>query len=118
MELIEKNKSCNFDAPFCMRKFFWVKDVPFNSILILNLGSLAEIAEEINRKGDATYFRKQRLEVIDAMRDRLLEDGIFWSAEGRNYDKIEVKTWAIFAPLFPKMNPDLTPVVIGAVPLG
>jgi len=27
--LIEENKKCRFDAPFCMKNFFWVKDVHF-----------------------------------------------------------------------------------------
>jgi glycogen debranching enzyme len=103
LELNEKNKTCNFDAPFCMREFFWVKDIPFNSILILSLGALGAIAEELDLKDDATYFYKQQLEVTDSMRDRLLEHDIFWSAEGRSYEKIKVKTWAMFAPLLAKV---------------
>jgi len=102
-ELVEKNKLCNFDAPFCMREFFWVKDVPFNSILIHSLGFLGKIAEELGHKDNAIYFYKQQLEVTDAMRDRLLEHDMFWSAEGKHYTKIKVKTWAIFAPLFAKV---------------
>ncbi len=100
IELVKRNKSCNFDAAFCMKKFFWVKDVPFNTILIHSLGFLANIAEELDRKDDSLYFGEQKLRVTDAMRDRLLDGEVFWSAEGKNYEKIKVKTWALFAPLF------------------
>lgn len=101
--LVEKNKTCDFDAPFCMKQFFWVKDVPFNAILVKNLSILGRIAEVIGRMDESLHFRDQELRVSDAMRDRMLEDGIFWSLSGESYDKIYVKTWAIFAPLFARI---------------
>src|SRR3989338_3836022 len=102
-ELIKQNIECKFDAPFCMRNFFWVKDVPFNSIMVENLRFLSQIAEKIGKVGDASYFTKKADDISEAMRELMLEDGIFWSTYGEDYKKIKVKTWAIFAPLFAKI---------------
>ena len=102
-KLIKQNIECKFDAPFCMRNFFWVKDVPFNSIMVENLRLLSQIAEKIGKVGDASYFTKKADDISEAMRELMLEDGIFWSTYGEDYKKIKVKTWAIFAPLFAKI---------------
>src|SRR3989344_5612498 len=83
-----------------MRNFFWVKDVPFNSIMVANLKLLANIAEKLDCKEDASYFLKQAENITLAMRKLMFEDGIFWPTYGDDYKKIKVKTWAIFAPLF------------------
>ncbi|MCP6719958.1 MAG: hypothetical protein KJI72_01350 [Patescibacteria group bacterium] len=103
LKLIDENRKCNFDAPFCMKNFFWVKDVPFNAIMVENLKCLAHIAERLGHDYDAEYFGKQRQEIIDAMRELMFEDGIFWTTYGEDYKKIKVKTWALFAPLFAKI---------------
>lgn len=100
MELMEKNKSCKFDAPFCMKNFFWVKDVPFNVICAKSLQALSRIAETLDRKDEALIFQEAHLEIMKAMRERMFEDGCFWSTYGEGYKKLKVKTWAIFAPLF------------------
>lgn len=100
LELVEKNKSCNFDAPYCMHNFFWVKDVPFNAILIENLRISSDIAAVLHREREQEYFSKEADKIERAMRKLMLEDGIFWSTQGPNYLKIKVKTWAVFAPLF------------------
>lgn len=104
IKLIEQNKTCNFDAPFCMHNFFWVKDVPMNAILVENLKILSDIAMELGETKEADlYFINSRL-IVDAMRKLMFEDGVFWSIDLRNgnpeYQKIKVKTWAILAPLF------------------
>jgi glycogen debranching enzyme len=99
MELIDKNKTCNFDAPFCMRNFFWVKDVPFNALMVSNLRALADLATALDNKEDARVFHQEASDIAQAMRDRMVEDGLFWSTYGQDYKKIKVKTWAIFAPL-------------------
>lgn len=100
LELVKELQDCNFDAPFCMKKNFWVKDVPFNSILVKNLDILSKIAAEIGNKEESLVFSEKKLKVEQAMRDKMLEDGLFWSTQGENYTKIKIKTWAIFAPLF------------------
>lgn len=102
-KLVKQNIKCNFDAPFCMRNFFWVKDVPFNAIMVENLRILAKLAEKLHHNSDAPYFKEKAEEITEAMRQLMLEDGIFWSTYGKDYKKIKVKTWAIFTPLFAKI---------------
>ncbi|MBI2040430.1 hypothetical protein HYT18_05165 [Candidatus Microgenomates bacterium] len=100
LDLVARNISCNFDAPFCMRNFFWVKDVPFNAIMVKNLKLLAELVAELSLEDDAKFFKGEAEKVAETMKKYMLDKGIFWSTYGENYKKIEVKTWAIFAPLF------------------
>lgn len=100
IDLIEKNIKCNFDAENCMKNHFWVKDVPFNSILIANLDSLERLAQELGIEGDAEFSRKHTALMKDAMRKFMFDDGVFWSTYGNDYKKIKVATWAHFAPLF------------------
>lgn len=100
LTLIDANRECKFDSRFCMKNFFWVKDIPFNVILIENLKCLAQIAESLDQGYDAEYFKRKRDEIINAMRELMFDEGIFWTTYGENYKKIKVKTWAIFAPLF------------------
>jgi glycogen debranching enzyme len=97
--LIVENIKSNFDAPFCLKNFFWVKDVPYNAMMVENLRALARIAERLDRGSDARHFQKQSDEVAAAMKKTMLEDGIYWSTYGERYTKIKVKTWAMFAPL-------------------
>lgn len=98
--LAEQNIKCDFDAPFCMKNFFWVKDVPFNSIMVENLKILSKIAQVLSLKEDADFFEKKQQEIVAAMKKLMLEDGLYWSTYGEDYKKIKVRTWAIFAPLF------------------
>jgi len=102
LELVEQNKSCNFDAEVCMSKFFWIKDVPFHAIMIENLRSLEHIASRLE-EAEAEHFSKTQIDLISkAMRAELFEDGVYWSviARGDKYEKVKVATWAHFAPLF------------------
>lgn len=103
MFLVEENKKCNFDAPFCMKNFFWVKDVPFNSIMVENLRSLSRIAEKLGRSYDAQYFNKMAERIAASMRELMSSGGLYWSTFGEDYQKIKVKTWAIFSPMFAKL---------------
>ncbi len=98
--LIDKNRECHFDAPFCMKNFFWVKDVPFNAIMIENLRVMGDIADELGRKEDALHFRQEQISITAAMRELMLQDSVFWSTYGADYKKLKVKTWAMFVPLF------------------
>jgi len=86
-----------------MKNFFWVKDVPFNSILVENLKLLSLIAAKLNFDKESKYYHQKTLLIKNAMRKLMLEDGIFWSTYGKDYKKIKVKTWAIFSPLFAKV---------------
>lgn len=103
LQLVEENKKCNFDAPFCMKNFFWVKDVPMNVIMIENLRALAKIARILNYSYDAQYFEHKSDQIVTAMHELMREDGIFYSTYGEHYEKIRVKTWAILSPLFTGM---------------
>lgn len=99
-ELVDRNTACNFDAELCMREYFWVKDVPFNAILVENLRALGHIASFL-KHGDGEHFANLHAELISvAMRDRLFADGSYWSANGNDYSPLRVSTWARFAPLF------------------
>ena len=98
--LIEDNMKCNFIAKDCMKNFFWVKDVPFNTIMIENLYSLERIARELGIEKDAEFAKINADLMRNAMRKLMFEDGIFWSTYGNDYIKIKTATWAHFAPLF------------------
>ncbi len=103
LELVGKNKSCNFETKECMSNFFWVKDVPFNVITVENLSKLSEIASILGNTKDKKYFLEQSDLVANAMKKWMFWDGIFCPVYGKEHKKIKVKTWAIFAPLFAKL---------------
>lgn len=103
IQLVDNNVRCNFDAPFCMRNFFWVKDVPFNCIMVKNLQVLSSLAEKLELSEDEEYFRKKAREISSAMKKMMTADKLYWSLYGTKYRKIKIKTWAIFAPLFAKI---------------
>ena len=100
LALVKENRTCGFDAPFCMKNFFWVKDVPFNAIMVENLRALSRIAEKLGRAYDAEFFDTEGGRIAEAMRELMLEDGVYWPTHGEHYEKIKVKTWAMFTPLF------------------
>lgn len=99
-KLVEKNRTCDFNEEVCMRENFWVKDVPFNVIMIKNLQALAHISSFIGNK-EGEHFANQHEKLIrEAMRRFLFEDGVFWSTWGQDYKKIKINTWAHFIPMF------------------
>lgn len=83
-----------------MLDVFWVEDVPFNAILVENLRVLADIAAKLNHERDAEYYRSEAERIAEAMRSLMLEDGVYWSIHGEKHEKIKIKTWAVFSPLF------------------
>jgi len=103
LNLVAQHIECKFDAPFCMRNFFWVKDVPINAIMVKNLMSLSGIAKKLGYLEDAEFFTKEAKNISLAMKKLMLENDLFWSTFGESYQKIKAKTWAIFAPLFAKI---------------
>lgn len=106
LDLVSKNLSCNFAIHTCMRDFFWVKDVPFNAIMVANLNIMAKMAKLLGQDKDAAFFSEHARLITQAMRKFMLEDGLFWSTYDRDYKKIKVLTWAIFSPLFAKICTD------------
>lgn len=99
-KLINANRVCNFNEEDCMRKNFWVKDVPFNAILVRNLELLAKLAALIGNEEAERFAILNSGLIRAAMRDHMLEDGVLWSTEGPRHAKLKVATWAHFAPLF------------------
>ncbi len=99
-QLVTMNRTCGFDPFTCMQERFWVKDVPFNAILVKNLECLAQIAEVLG-ESEAQEFAVQHHDLIKfTMREYLMADGVFWSAIGLEHGHLKVATWAHFAPLF------------------
>ena len=99
-ELVKDNTACQFDAELCMRNYFWVKDVPFNAILVENLRALGHIASFL-KQGDGEHFANLHAELVaSAMREKLFDNGVYVSASGTDYERLTVETWAQFAPLF------------------
>lgn len=99
-QLVDRNRECDFDIGACMRDFFWVKDVPFNAILIENLHALGHIASLLEDEEGEQFCKRQSAYIEKAMRERMFEDGVFWATSGTEYQKLKVHTWAHFAPLF------------------
>jgi glycogen debranching enzyme len=83
-----------------MHERFWVKDVPFNAILVKNLELLAKIAGVIGDAEAEAYATLQHGLIRDTMREYLMAEGVFWSAIGLEHGHLKVATWAHFIPLF------------------
>lgn len=102
MKLVEELRKGHFDAPF-MKQYFWVKDVPFNAMLVKNLRVHAAIAGRLGLDEDAERYVKEADSVAHAMRERMYDDELYWPTYGESYLKIKLKTWAIFAPLYAQL---------------
>lgn len=99
-QLVLANRACGFDPFTCMKERFWVKDVPFHSILVKNLECLAELATLVGNRETATFALLHRDLISFTMREYLMAEGVFWSAIGLEHGHLKVSTWAHFAPLF------------------
>lgn len=99
-KLVRANAVCGFDADLCMKRNFWVKDVPYNAILVKNLELLGKLARIVKDEEAEHYARTHETLIREAMRDTMLEDGVFWPIEGGSGERLKVATWAHFAPLF------------------
>lgn len=103
LRLVSENKSCDFDAKHCMKNFFWVKDVPFNVLMVKNLQTMAQISHRLGHEQDTQFFKNQANLIKKAMKEFMYEDGIYWSVFDPEYRKIKLKTWAIFSPMYAGM---------------
>lgn len=99
-QLVLANKTCGFDPLTCMQERFWIKDVPFNTILVKNLECLAKIAEVIGDAEGKSFATLNKDLIAFTMREFLMAEGVFWSAIGLEHGHLKVSTWAHFAPLF------------------
>jgi glycogen debranching enzyme len=100
VRLYEKFRRANFVIKGKMEQEHWVRDVPINAIFAANLDAEGDIAEELDDTDAAIEARRHAMLVRHAMRKFMLNGYIMWSTQGLNYTSIEIKTWAIFAPLF------------------
>jgi len=98
--LVDAHRELQFDITRHMNDYFWVKDVLFNAVLVENLRALADIALLINRDDDSAWAGREAEAVAAAMRERMFEDGAYWSTMGKSFMKLKVDTWARFVPLF------------------
>jgi glycogen debranching enzyme len=99
-KLVAANAMCNFDVGTCMTNQFWVKDIPFNTILVKNLEVLAKIAGVLGDEKTAEYALRHQLLLKESMRTNLFRDGVYWPASGPDHTILKVATWAHFVPLF------------------
>jgi len=102
-ELITRFRRYHFAVKNRMDMRHWVRDVPFNAILVRNLDAQAKIAQVLGDHVQARWARGQADNIKKAMRSILLDredEGVMYSTFGRDYQSIKLKTWAIFAPLF------------------
>ncbi len=99
-ELVNANREGYFDVETGGRDSFWVKDVPFNTILVENLRILAHMAALLERKEDEAYTKREAELIAGAMRTHMFEEGVYWSVMGTTHKKLKVHTWAHFVPLF------------------
>ncbi|KND47054.1 MAG: putative isomerase [Parcubacteria bacterium C7867-004] len=99
-QLVTANRTCSFDPLVCMHERFWVKDVPFNAMMVKNLEILAKIARVLG-DAEAEQFATLNHDLIKfTMREYLMAEGVFWSAIGLEHGHLKVSTWAHFIPLF------------------
>jgi glycogen debranching enzyme len=99
-QLVTANRTCAFDPLTCMQERFWVKDVPFNAILVKNLEAMEKIAGVLKETAAQEYAKLHRELISFTMREYLMADGVLWSAIGLEHGHLKVATWAHFAPLF------------------
>ncbi len=99
-KLVTMNRTCGFDPLVCMQARFWVKDVPFNSILVKNLEILAQMAEVVGDTEGKEFAVLNHDLISFTMREYLMAEGVLWSAIGLEHGHLKVATWAHFAPLF------------------
>lgn len=101
VKLVDENTANKFDVKVLSeRGTFWVKDVPFNAILVENLRALAHIASFLKHE-EGEHFANQQAELVAAaMREKLFENGAYRSVYGLDDKPLVADTWAKFAPLF------------------
>lgn len=99
--LVDENTACNFDVGYLSREgTFWVKDIPFNVVLVENLRALGHIASFLEHE-EGEHFANQNAErIAEAMRATLFDGRSYRSAYGLDHKPLLVDTWIKFVPLF------------------
>lgn len=97
--LFDEHRTCAYLAYPCTATHFWVEDVAFNSYFVWNCQVLADIAHELGDTTASAHWRGVAKRVGQAMREHLLFNGEFKTLSSPDFLPIEIKTWAMFAPL-------------------
>jgi glycogen debranching enzyme len=97
-ELITAHKECEL-SPSCTAQKFWVEDVALNSYLVMNLESMARLANELGDRSAATRFASSAKRVAAAMRAYMFDGNQFLPLTGLGGSKSPDDTWTCLLPL-------------------
>ncbi len=103
LTLVDDWRKNRFVVKHRMDERHWVRDVPFNAILVESLAITSELARICNETHIAQWSYDHSEKTKRAMRDHLRDaNGIYWSnmGYGTSTRKIQIKTWAMFMPLY------------------
>lgn len=107
LELIKDWREARFVVKQRMDLQHWVRDVPFNAILVESLNLTARMAA-LAGDGRKSDWSGEKAELTSrAMKEKLRDDnGYFWSTMnyGDREHKITVRTWALFSTLYAGLN--------------
>ncbi len=107
MQLVKDWREARFVVKKRMDLHHWVRDVPFNAILIENLHHTAYLASLAGENHIADWSSTKAELTSHAMKQKLRdENGYFWSTMnyGDREKKIPVRTWALFSTLYAGLN--------------
>ncbi len=103
VELLTDWRHARFVVKKRMDLKHWVRDVPFNAILVESLHLTARLAALVGETRIADWSSQKAELTAHAMKLALKdENGYFWSTMnyGDREKKISVRSWALFAPLY------------------
>ena len=107
LELIKDWREARFVVKQRMDLDHWVRDVPFNAILVESLNITTRLAALASDSRVSDWSSHKADATAKAMKDKLRDDnGYFWSTMnyGDREHKIPVRTWALFASLYAGLN--------------
>ncbi len=107
LELVKDWREARFVVKQRMDLEHWVRDVPFNAILVESLNLTARLAALAGDSRKSDWSAEKAELTAKAMKERLRgDDGYFWSTMnyGDREHKITVRSWALFASLYAGLN--------------
>lgn len=107
LELVKDWREARFVVKQRMDIQHWVRDVPFNAILVESLNLTARLASLAGDSRKSDWSGEKAELTSKAMKTMLRDDnGYFWSTMnyGDREHKINVRTWALFASLYAGLN--------------
>lgn len=103
MKLVSDWREARFVVKQRMDLKHWVRDVPFNSVLLESLSQTARLASLCGEEHIAEWSLEHFQKTSHAMKQKLKgEDGMYYSTMnwGESEKKIQVRTWSLFMPLY------------------